>query len=286
MLNLNNQYVVINGRDSRDFGIYVIDGNIFDFAIRDFETYQIPGRTGDLTFDHGRWKNITLTLKCAALDNGREKLDAWRAFLLSGMGMTREIEHSSVDYGNIIAGYNGSYKIETSIEPDIYRIGMIKAVSSPQISLANGGGYVEVSFDCSPKKYLKSGIEKMAITSNINDLNNPTYYDAKPVIKVKASQINGYIQFRNYAYDEYVPFGTYLVSSSKITFKSTDEFYIDCETKDASIEGINHNSDIELIGDDFPYIIGKMVIPHVTSRTSITISNMETVEMYPKWWTL
>ena len=54
MLNLNNQYVVINGRDSRDFGIYVIDGNIFDFAIRDFETYQVPGRTGDLTFDHGR----------------------------------------------------------------------------------------------------------------------------------------------------------------------------------------------------------------------------------------
>ena len=36
MLNLNNQYVVINGRDSRDFGIYVIDGNIFDFAVYRF----------------------------------------------------------------------------------------------------------------------------------------------------------------------------------------------------------------------------------------------------------
>ena len=71
MLNLNNEYLVINGRDSRDFGIYLIDGNIFDYTIREYESYQVPGRNGDVTIDKGRWKNISVTFKCAAYDNAR-----------------------------------------------------------------------------------------------------------------------------------------------------------------------------------------------------------------------
>ena len=295
MLNLNNEYMLINGKDSRDFGIYLIDGNIFDFAIRDYESFQIPGRTGDVSFDGGRWNNITVTLKCAAFDNAREKLDAWRAFLLSGMGVKREMEHASSNLGWLRFGYYGSYKIETSIEPDIFRLGMVKSVSSPQMSLENGGGYVEVSFDCSPKKYLKSGIEEMnlisAIVSNPAELINPTYYDAQPLMRVKASVNGGYVVFKNCVKDKYSPYTIYIVSNVKITFSSTDEFYIDCETRDASIENFNHNSDISLTSTvsgepDFPVLIGKPALPNMESYMEIYTYNMETFKLYPKWWTL
>ena len=295
MLNLNNEYMLINGKDSRDFGIYLIDGNIFDFAIRDYESFQIPGRTGDVSFDGGRWNNITVTLKCAAFDNAREKLDAWRAFLLSGMGVKREMEHTTSAFGWLRFGYYGAYKIETSIEPDIFRLGMVKSVSTPQMSLANGGGYVEVSFDCSPKKYLKSGTEEMDLVwtshSDTAELINPTYYDALPLMRVQASAANGYVVFVNCVRDKYNPNAIYITSRIKITFSSTDEFYIDCETRDAFIENINHNSDISLSSPytdtpDFPVLIGKLAIHDVESFIQITSSDMAVFKLYPKWWTL
>ena len=285
MLNLNNEYLVINGRDSREFGIYLIDGNIFDYSVRDYQTYQIPGRTGDVSIDHGRWKNITVTFKCAAYDNSRQKLDAWRAFLLSGMGAKRELMHASTPSGIIYPGYNGSYRIETSIEPDVYRIGILKGASSPQLSLQGGGGYVEVSFDCSPKKYLKSGDEKLLHGNT--PLYNPTYYDARPLIKVKALSSSGYIQIKNYAKDFYDPDHPYVFSQSEIRFmEGGHTFYIDCETRDASIEGVNYNNEIRLFGDDFPVIAAKSAIPETEIYTIILVGGLDIYEFYPRWWTL
>ena len=291
MLNLNNEYLVINGRDSRDFGIYLIDGNIFDYTIREYESYQVPGRNGDVTIDKGRWKNISVTFKCAAYDNAREKLDMWRAFLLSGMNVIREIEHASTETGTLVPGYHGSYKIETSIEPDLFRIGMISSVSSPELSLQGGGGFVEVTFDCQPQKYLKSGLEPMDITAGVSNLYNPTHYDARPLLKVKAAQVGGKIIFRNYWIDLANNDQIWNTPPLTITINSTTEFYIDCEARDASIERINHNNDVVLsswegVTLDFPAIAGSAAIPNVKSYTTISTSDMTSVVMYPKWWTL
>lgn len=287
MLNLNNQYVVINGRDSRDFGIYVIDGNIFDFAIRDFEAYQVPGRTGDLTFDHGRWKNITLTLKCAALDNGREKLDAWRAFLLSGMSVERSRT------GGLRSGFYGSYRIETSIEPEIYRLGVVKSVSSPQISLADGGGYVEVSFDCSPKKYLKSGEEVMEADMRNVTIRNPSYYDAKPSMLITAANEGDTFSITNYIYDE-TGLSISREETITLTLHTTMPLYIDCETRNAvrSATGANYNQYVSLSTSvsggtiDFPYFMGKSALPRYRKESSFYVSNGVTISLNPRWWTL
>ena len=282
MLNLNNQYVVINGRDSRDFGIYVIDGNIFDFAVRDFETYQVPGRTGDLTFDHGRWKNITLTLKCAALDNGREKLEAWRAFLLSGM-------NAKWDDGNILGGYYGTYKIELSMEPDIYRVGTLKSASSPQISLADGGGYVEISFDCSPKKFLKSGEEEVLQISMRNvPFYNPTYYDAKPLIKVSGYNNPYSVDITNTIYNE-MDYSIYFREEFTINIYTTEEIIIDCETRNVTkaSDGSNYNNYVSITGgDDFPRFIGKSALPQTLTRSQFYAGTGVGISIYPKWWTL
>ena len=290
MLNLNNEYLVINGRDSRDFGVYLIDGNIFDYAIREYESYQVPGRNGNVTIDKRRWKNIPVTFKCAAYGNAREKLDMWRAFLLSGMNVIREIEHASTETGTLIPGYHGSYKIETSIEPDIFRIGIISSVSSPELSLQGGGGFVEVTFDCQPQKYLKSGLEPMDITAGVSKLYNPTHYDARPLLKVKAAQVGGKIIFRDYWIDLANNDQIWNKPPLTITINSTTAFYIDCEARDASIERINHNNDVVLsswegVTLDFPAIAGSAAIPNVKSYTTISTSDMTSVVMYPKWWT-
>lgn len=281
MLNLNNQYVVINGRDSRDFGIYVIDGNIFDFAIRDYETYQVPGRTGDLSFDHGRWKNITLTLKCAAVDNGCDKLEAWRAFLLSGMNASKD------RLGDLHSGYYGSYKIETSIEPEIYRIGMVKSVSSPQVSLPDGGAFVEVSFDCSPKKYLKSGEESMDITMVNVPIINPTYYAARPLIEVKAYDDYRYIRIVNTIYDD-TDYSIHCREEYTIYLHTQEKLVIDCETKNVTKAdtGANYNNYVSLSGDDFPRFIGKSALPQTYTQSYFFIPSLTEITIKPRWWTL
>lgn len=285
MLNLNNEYLVINGVDSRDFCIYLIDGNIFDYALRDYETFQIPGRTGDLNIDRGRWQNVSVTFKCAAFENARERLDAWRAFILSGMGAKRDYKHTTGETGGFYRGYYGSYEIETSIEPEIYRTGMIKSVSSPELSLQGGGGYVEISFDCPPQKYLKSGREGIVYGSSALELENPTYYDARPLFKVQAASTNALISMKTVTRDQASGI-TYETDQTGIMIKTLDTFFIDCEARNASNGENNYNDKIEISNTDFPSLAGKVAISDVSSYTKIEAYDVTSLTIFPKWWTL
>ena len=48
------------GRSSKDFGIYLSGSGVFNAPERDVETISIPGRSGDLILDNGRFKNISV----------------------------------------------------------------------------------------------------------------------------------------------------------------------------------------------------------------------------------
>lgn len=56
------QYFVFNGHSSADFDLYINGGETYNFPERDVELLEIPGRSGALTVDNGRYKNVTLYL--------------------------------------------------------------------------------------------------------------------------------------------------------------------------------------------------------------------------------
>ena len=285
MFNLNKEIAVINGRDSRDFGIYLIDGNIFDYPKREVEYLTVPGRSGSLTIDKGRWENIDMTYTFAAYTDAVPKLNAWKEFLLASVGYSR---------------------IDTSIEPEIYRMGVLKSATSPKLSMTGGGGTIDVTFSCMPQKWLKAdndNDEYIQLTNNMTVI-NPTNFDAKPLLSLTASQVGATIQFLNYLHDK-TDDDYYLIAESIMKVNTTHSIWIDCETCDAFDGDTNYNAYVELVDDplvasideDFPIISGQskhMQHPNFLRRqiydtetsTRILVSNFSTAYMYPRWWTL
>lgn len=283
---LNNEIAFVNGKSSRDFGVFLIDGNIFDYPTREVEYLDVPGRSGSLTIDKGRWNNIDITYTFAAYDkDAPTKLNAWKEYLLANQGYQ---------------------KIETSVEPDIYRQGVLKSASSPQISMVGGGGYVEVTFSCMPQKWLKEGADEATTLTNGLLIKNPTNFDAKPLLNIKASQVGAIIRVQNYLYDK-IDGDEWLIADSNIKINTTEQMWIDCETCDAFDfnDHINYNSYVELtdpliptqVPNEFPVICGqskwmqhpvflRRQIYDAETRTRVYISNFSRADMYPRWWTI
>lgn len=282
---LNREYAVIDGKDSRDFGVYLIDGNVFDAPEADYEFVQIPGRTGDLTISHNRWKNIEITYKFAAYNNAIEKLNKWKAFLLA---------------------VGGNRKIEISVDPGHFRQGVISGNISPVFSWHhNGGGYMEVTFNCSPKRFLTSGTVGIEIPCDTSgraymQIANPTRYEARPIFVVKA-HTPGYpdskIKINNNIYyhdvNDYVLYGTRDATTIQIT-SATPTITIDCETR-AAYEGANNRMNyINLDSDDFPSLIRQYdsnekylnTYDIVECSTLIETYYMDSVTLIPNWWTI
>lgn len=283
----DREYAVINGKDTRDFGVYLIDGNIHDLPERDIVTYQVPGRSGDLSLDRGRWNNISITYTFAAYDNGMQKMGDFRAYLLSQTGYCR---------------------IETSLESEYFRKGILRNASSPQMSVGGGGGCMDVSFDCMPQKFLKSGEIEISDPIQISGLatgyylHNPTRYDAKPLFYVEPSSeesdtftITQKATYWNEANGSYY---TQIMDAKSINVAgTTTPFYVDCEACDAyGINSLNFNQYVSITGNKFPVFYGNNV-PRRFSQFSqyemcsidiaITgIGSFTKVAVTPRWWTL
>ena len=55
------EHLFFDGVDLNDFGALPIIGNIYASAERVYETVSVPGRSGDLLLDGGRYANVTRT---------------------------------------------------------------------------------------------------------------------------------------------------------------------------------------------------------------------------------
>ena len=84
------QYFVFNGHSSADFDLYINGGETYNFPERDVELLEIPGRSGALTVDNGRYKNVTLPYKVGLFGHTTfDRIDAIREWLLTAIGYMR-----------------------------------------------------------------------------------------------------------------------------------------------------------------------------------------------------
>ena len=157
--------LVFDDIDSRDYGIYITGEAVFNSPERDVEMIEIPGRNGTYALDKGRFHNIEVTYP-AGLFGGSE------ADFAAGIRAFR----------NALASRIGYKRLEDDYNPDEYRMAVYSAgldVTPAQLK----AGEFEITFDCKPQRFLKSGETAVSVASG-GTITNPTLFEASPLLQV------------------------------------------------------------------------------------------------------
>ena len=244
----------IDGVDARNFGIYLQKPIEFSEAIPVVERQSIPGRNGDLIFETGSYENRTATASCFCLQKDVEKaLSAAGRFLMSKHGYRR---------------------LETSDDPNHFWLARVE--NSPQImQRMRMLAPFEISFDCKPQRFLKSGEEKIVLTKFgglVHKLYNPYGFPSRPLIHAHWNADSGnYIGLQ---------FSNKTGQNTSITARAVDgtDLFIDCDIHDAYNDLGNQNK--RIITYDFPTL--------QAGENSIGIYQfeLEYLEITPRWWEL
>lgn len=226
---------------SSDYDVYVLDvkGNIT--PSRDFTTEAIPGRNGEMHIDNGRYNNVDIPYTCAIISDADVTFDALSAALLSKIGYKR---------------------LEDSVHPEYYRMAIYAGDIKPTMFDRRNKSVFELTFNCKPQKYLKSGEKEITVANSVT-VHNPTRFGAKPLIKVTGT---GTISFN----------GDQIITVSA----NPGNMVIDCDTEDAynSQTKANYNSNISLSQNNFPVIPSGDSVIAVTGGLSAVV--------IPRWWTI
>lgn len=161
-------YLIFKEISSLDLGLYITEKGSYKGASRDITYTSIPGRSGDLITDNGRYKNVPIPYKLALLNTtGREfseLADQIKGWLLSESGYFRLWDSYDSKYFRL-----ASYSDETDIEQELRDL----------CSLS-------ISFNCKPYRYSFEGQSTVLFTAAGN-LYNAEFYTSMPYIKITGS---------------------------------------------------------------------------------------------------
>lgn len=250
----------IDGVDARKFGICLQKPVEFSEAVPVIERQSIPGRNGDLIFDTGSYENRTGTAQCFCLK--------------------RNVEKEIGPAGSFFMGKKGYRRLETSDDPDHFWLARVE--NSPAIAQRiRTLAPFEISFDCKPQRFVKSGENKMffsysSVFLRVN-IYNPFGFPARPLIHAHwgDSQETNSVGFTFIGQTESIV-KEKSVYANGIT---ENDLYIDCDIHDAYNENGNQNKNISLY--EFPSLD-----PGENSFVVVGSENLEYVEITPRWWEL
>ena len=153
---------VFNGVNSADFGIYISGSGTFNFPQRVIQTVDIPGRSGSLTVDNGRFLNIQVSYPAFIRRDFTRNVDGVKAWLLSSTGYQR---------------------LTDSYHPDFFRMARFTGPADFTTRFLNYSGEITLAFDCMPQRFYQIGQQTMQIPTG-TILKNPSFFEAKPLITV------------------------------------------------------------------------------------------------------
>lgn len=254
-----NETFYIDGVDARNFGIYLQKPIEFSEAIPIVNRQSIPGRNGDLIFETGAYENRTATASCFCLQKDVEKaLSAAGRFLMSKHGYRR---------------------LETSDDPDHFWLARIE--NSPSIAQRMRTlAPFEITFDCKPQRFLKSGEEKIIIPISedqiVYNIYNPFGFPALPLLHIHwgasgTGDKENFVALQFFSENG----GRKTVSAEKI---EASDLYIDCDIHNAYNENGNQNS--KTSSYEFPSLMPE------NNHINIYAFSVEYIEITPRWWEL
>jgi phage-related protein len=233
------QILTIGGKSLMDFHAWYDGSEWWRMPQKEIENLQIPGKNGDLTIDNHRFSNITIPFNCYIHKNFGQNFSNLINYLLS------------------LKGYQ---RIESNEEPDVFRMGQIKAQIEPVMGQFNKRGQFTIEIDFMPQKWLKVGENRITVNGS-ETLVNPTAFDALPTLYVQGT-------------------GDITVNGNVMTLASnTGTTVIDCDAQNVYEGTIDRNNDITLTDNKFPSLVpGTNTIEYGTGITSLIV--------VPNWWKL
>lgn len=233
------EQLTIDGKNCSEYGVWISGGGTFNAPPRDMDTISIPGRDGDIFFDNGRFQNINVTYPAFISKRFASRMDDFRAWLCS--------KHHYV-------------KIEDSYHPDEFRLGVFKGGLTVSTTARNLSGSFNLTFNCKPQRYLKSGEMPVRFTAS-GSIYNPTEYAAKPLIKC------------------YGTGGTVTIGGVAVTVTGcTNHVVLDCDLMESYEGDTSRNGTTTLVNGEFPTL--------GAGASAVTFSGFSRVEITPRWWKL
>lgn len=211
-----HHYLTYRGRRSLDFRAFISGGGTFSAPERDVDSFDVPGRSGKLLIDNGRFKNISVEYDAYITKDFERNMEALRGFLLSAYGY---------------------FRLEDTYHPQEYRMAAFAGPIEPDVYYARHGSFT-LKFDCMPQRWLKSGdIAAKIDAGETVKIWNPTEFTAKPIISVAGT-------------------GTFSINGEVVAVNANNgALVIDCEREECFEGSTNRNPDV-LFGDaKFPAFI-------------------------------
>lgn len=229
--------LIFNGTSSKDLGLVITSSEMYHAPQQSYSSEKIPGRNGSLITTDGSFQNVEIKYTLMWKDNAESITNQIRSWLMSAKGYKR---------------------LESDYQTDYYRMAMVSGTLDFEVT-ANRSGSVEVTFNCKPQLYYKSGETTTTITADTT-ITNPSVFAAQPLIRVYGV---GQLEV-----------GSETITISKGATKYID---IDCDIQDCYEGTANRNGLVSLT--DFPTL--------ASGDTGIKLgSGITKVEITPRWWTV
>lgn len=208
-------FLMFRGHSSLEFSLLITEKGSYKGASRDISYTSVPGRSGDLITDNGRYKNIDIPYKFSLLNDSElsfaeitHKIKGW---LLSEAGYFHLWDSYDSKYFRL-----ASYSDEVNIEQELHDTGTLS-----------------LTFNCKPQKYSLEG-ENTVILTAAGSLYNTEFFPSAPYIKIVGS---GTI--------------TLTVNNNSFTFTDINEYIeIDSEIMNAYKGIVAQNN--KMTGSGFP----------------------------------
>lgn len=233
-------YITFAGTDLRTFGLYVSGSGIYNAPTRAYEEVEIPGRDGLLLGHEKRLGNVAITYPAFIYANFKENIGRLKTFLLSNIGYQR---------------------LEDTYYPEYFRMGAYYGGLEVEPTNKNNAGSFDLTFQCKPQKYLKTGQTAVSVAAD-DVLTNPTEMPSKPLIRCYGT-------------------GSVAVNGTQITVLAAREYTdIDCDLYDAFYIHENRNAYITFDSSD-------MHFPELApGDNAISYTGFTAVQITPRWYRL
>ena len=168
-----------DGKSLRSYGVYISGEATFNAPAREVEMISIPGRSGQLALDKGRFENIEVTYP-------------------AGIYADTEADFAEAvsELRNFLCSRSGYCRIEDDYNPNEFRMGIYKSGLEVTPALLKAGEF-DLVFDCKPQRWLKSGEDEIEVQDG-DTITNPTLFESSPLLEVEGY---GTIEFNGYGID-------------------------------------------------------------------------------------
>lgn len=237
-----------NGVNSETIGLHIERAARIIRPRRKAEVVSIAGRNGDLVMMQDAW------------DNYEQPYDIW-----FGNGTNLSAETGADAVSSWLHSASGYARLEDTYEPDIYRMAFYVNEQDIENAITEYGRET-IRFNCRPERFLKSGETPITLSTSNVQMQNPTQYASRPLIRINGSG-SGTLTIAGTK--------TYSVSITGIS----SYMYLNCDEQNAyKTAGTNLNNNVTITnGVDFPRLnAGANTITWTGGITSVVIT--------PRWF--